>query len=121
MRSTLNQMTIGEQLSIIEKLANKETMEELLYLRDQIEHEENDEGVVSYNLVDAFDDAYNAMEGNRKLCGRSYIDNLNEIAIAIGWYVEVSDEELERTISPGKKYELKFKNKKYKFNGKGGL
>lgn len=123
-------MTHQESIDIIEKLACKSLMEELLFLRDGIERENlmDDDGN-EYDLYSAFDDAYNQADSNPD-CPRGYFINIREITIALGWYVAVSEEELLHTISfatgkPAKGYYFKhkgyyFKHKgvKYKFNSR---
>lgn len=115
-----NLLTHQEQIAIIERLAIKDLMIELLYLRDDLDRAEPEEGEEPYDLWCAFDDAYNQFESNgTSSYPRAMVENFRDIVIAIGWYQEVTEEELSRTISTGKKYAFKHKGKKYEFVSRG--
>lgn len=107
-------MTVTESITIIEKLANKELMTELLYLRDELEREDGE----YYDLLSAFEDAAIASGGTD--CQHSYLMNIREIQIALGWYRVITEEELSRTICMSgnkttKNYNFKHKGLKYVF------
>ena len=105
-------MNDTQKIAIIEAMAKGDVLEELLYLRDGIDDREE-----PCSLLDAFEDLFNRCER----CGpddgypRSWITQTRDIAIAIGMYREVSEEQLARTISTGKKYAWKHKGKKYEY------
>lgn len=101
-----------EQIEIIGRLANKELMEELVFLRDGVEHDE------PYTFLDAFDDAQSQADGNPD-CNKSYVKNIREIQIALGDYIEITEDEISRTVCMGgrrKAWYFKLNGKKYKFN-----
>lgn len=104
-----------QQIQIIERLASKDVLSELLYYRDELYRDEPEEGELPYDLRTAYDDVWDLMDGNPDFM-RSFVNNMRDIAIAIGQYREVTEEELARTISTGKKYAWKHRGKKYEFN-----
>ena len=104
-------MTDDEKIAIITKLAKRALQEELEY-RMTVEHEDPED----YTLIDAFDDTFDFME-RLDDAERSFIDNVRDVAIAIGMYVVVTEKQLANTIvSSGKKYSFKHRGKKYNFH-----
>lgn len=121
----------SDSIALIEQLASKELMVELLYLRDSIDREdppepgdEDFEFYEPYDLLDAFEDASNQVDSIEN-CPKQWSTHIREIEIALGWWKSVTDEELSRTIvaSTGagrsKKYAFKHKGLKYIFDAKG--
>jgi hypothetical protein len=114
-----NTLTHEQQIAIITSMAIPELMEELNYLLE-LDREEPEEGQAPYDLWYAFDDAYDQFESNgTSNYPRKMVENFRDISIALQWYQEVTEEELERTISTHKKYAFKYKGKKYDFVSKG--
>jgi hypothetical protein len=100
---------------VIITLANQNVMDELIEYRDGIDRDPED-WPNGYTLFDALDDLVSRCESNGwKDCPRNMKQNLRDIEIALGTYVEVSDEELARTMCTGKKYSFIHNGKKYKF------
>jgi len=108
-----------EAIAMIQRLASKELMTELLYLRDDIDREEPEDGEEPYDLYAAFEDASNQVDFSDNI-PRTYMMNIRVIMIALGWYRVVTEEELSRTIcmstrGSSKKYEFQHKGQKYIF------
>ena len=94
-------------------------MAELLYLRDDIDREEPEDGEELYDLYDAFEDASNQVDFSDNV-PRAYMMNIRVIMIALGWYQAISEDELSRMIcmstrGSSKKYEFQYKGQKYIF------
>ena len=114
-----NLLTHEQQIAIITRMAIPDMMTELNYLIE-LDREEPEEGEDPYDIWYAFDDALQQFEENgASKYPRKMAENFRDISIAIGWYQEVTEEELERTISTHKKYAFKYKGKKYDFISKG--
>lgn len=119
MHHKVNLLTHQQQIDIIKSMAIPDMMVELNYLIE-LDREEPEDGEEPYDLWYAFDDALQQFEENGTAnYPRKMVDNFRDISIAIRWYQEVTEEELDRTISTGKKYAFKYKNKKYQFISKG--
>lgn len=124
MHHKVNNLTADEQIAIIEKMAIKSLMAGLLYLRDELYRDEPMEDDVPYTLLSAFDDVFDRIDAldsydRKQQYSQGYLENVRDIAIAIGWYQEITEDELSRRISTGKKYAFKHKNKKYEFISRG--
>lgn len=107
------------QMAIMLEMAIKEVLEEILYLRDELDREPPEVGDAPYDTYDAFDDIWNKMDGSENQYARKFVDNMRDIAITCGWYRIVTEDELSRTImSPprAKKYAFKHRGNKYKYD-----
>jgi len=112
-------LTGDEAIATIQRLASKELMAELLYLRDDIDREEPEDGEEPYDLYAAFEDASNQVDFSDNV-PRAYMMNIREIMVTLGWYRSISDDELSRMIcvstrGSSKKYEFQYKGLKYIF------
>jgi hypothetical protein len=114
-----NKLTTAEQIAIIKQLAIKEVMEELQYMIE-LDREAPEEGEEEYNLLDAFDDVSSQFDDNGPAqYARKFAENIRDLYIALQWFQEITEDELTRTVSTGKKYAWKHKGKKYVFVSRG--
>lgn len=115
-----NLLTDDQQIEIIKKLAIKEVMDEINYFLE-LDREDPEPDEHQYGMMDAFDDVWTQFDENGAAqYSRKYAENMRDLVIAIQWYQEITEEELDRTIvSHGKKYAFKHKGKKYVFVSRG--
>jgi hypothetical protein len=111
------EISIGDYMSenataTIIRLANQEVIEEIQYRMDLAVEDGNDD---EYSFEDAFVDTWHWADFQEGM-SKQFKDNLKEIAIALGHYRVITQDELDRTISTGKKYAFKFKGEKYVYD-----
>ena len=95
--------------------AYKELAEEIDYQMHSVDDDrEGSDG--PYDEVDALEDTMTRAESNGD--APKLLLQCRKVAIQLGWYREVSEEELSRTISTGKKYDFKLDNRKYVWKGR---
>jgi hypothetical protein len=88
----------------------EEIQEQMFYIE---EDRQGAEGV--YDETDALNDIMDVTQYNGD--APIMLKQCREIAIKLGWYKEVSEDELSRTIvTRGKKYDFKLDGKKYKWD-----
>ena len=99
----------------------KEEIEKII--RDNISHELSEEidevleNTDEYSLIDAFDYIHDSCDSS-DYYERKIIINVRKIAILLGIYIPISDEELLNIISfpSGKNYDFKMDGIKYTFD-----
>jgi hypothetical protein len=106
--------------TIIREMASKFIADEIDFRLNGIERDPADhEDGWTYTYMDAFNDTVGFIEQNDCFKGSKDLCNIREIQIALGWYREVSEEELSRTfVTSGKKYSFKLGGKKYTWVGR---
>lgn len=109
-------MKRSEQIDIIKKLASRDVMIELNYLIN-IDRDPPIPGIEEeYDLVSAFQDQFQLVDEDPSKFQKPYVNCMRDIAVALNWYKPVSEEELENTISTGKKFAWQHRKVKYVFN-----
>lgn len=113
-----NHLTREEQCKIIEEKAGKWLLAELKYRRDDIDRDPPEEGEPAFDLLSAFDDFFDLVDTEDGF-DKATRSQVRDIAIALNWYIPVSEEELANTVCTGRKYAFKHRNQKWVFNSKG--
>ena len=112
--SSVEELWYGKRKILGDKIiqmAGPELKEEIEYQLD-IEREEGE----SYDIVDAFEDIEDRADEDPTFHPRQLVKNVRKIAINLGMYKEISDDELRAIASTaGKKYSFILDGKKYIF------